>query len=96
MLNFLFRNPRAKSIDDAFHEQIKKYQLDVKRKQLKERVKLACQDTTNYELMLRDFCIRNKNNMLLLVKVRGYRGYLIECGCTPQQAAKETLEEYRQ
>jgi hypothetical protein len=92
---FLTRKPSAKSIDDVFHARIKQYQIDIKRKQLKERVAQACQDTTDYELMLRNFCDRNKNNMLLLVKVRGYRGYLIECGCTPQQAAKETLEEYR-
>lgn len=95
MLKFLSRKPSAKSIDDAFHEHIKKYQAGIKRKRLKERAILACQDTTDYELMLCDFCDRNKSNMLLLVKIQGYRCYLIECGCTPQQAAKEILEEYR-
>lgn len=78
----------GKSIDEEFHLQLKKFQL-------KNRVRLACTDTTDYDLMLRDFCTRNKNNALLLTRVAGYRTYLIGNGCTNQQAAKLTLEEYR-
>lgn len=75
-------------IDDMFGLQVKKFQL-------KNRVKRACTDQTDYELRLKTFCTNNSNNLLLLTQVAGYRTYLIGNGCTNQQAAKETLEAFK-
>lgn len=83
------------SIDDAFHERIRQFQLANKRKALKERVARACMDTTNYQLRLMNFLDNNKNNVRLLTQVLGYRTYLLDCGLNPQQAAKETLDHFQ-
>jgi hypothetical protein len=95
MFWFKRRRKKLKSIDDEFLDRLDRTRLQIQRAHLKERVRRACQDHTNYEQQLKDFCENNRNNLWLLVRVRGYRQYLINCGCTPQQAAKETLEHLR-
>lgn len=80
---------RSQSLDEMFSLRIKKFQL-------KNRVRQACTDTTNYEEQLRNFLERNKNNQKIIIDVAGYRSYLIDrCGLTKQKAAKEILEHYR-
>jgi hypothetical protein len=76
------------SIDELFHKRVAKFQL-------KERVKAACRDNTDYDLHLRNFLIKNRNNQKLIVNVAGYMNYLHRCGLTTQQAAKEVLEKYQ-
>ena len=78
----------SKNIDEEYYEYLKKFQL-------KNRVKNACQDNTDYELRLRTFCEDNMGNVLLLTNVAGYHSYLVKNGCTEQEAAKETLQMYR-
>lgn len=88
MLWFKKKSQISRSIDDEFALKIKRYQL-------KQRVATACTDTTDYDRQLRDYCQNNCNNPLVLVRVYGYRTYLIEQGCTEQEASRLVLEEYR-
>lgn len=82
----LFKFNLFSQTDDILNLKIKKFQL-------KNRAARAVEDTTDYELKLRDFCTRNRNNLALLTSIQGLRLYLIKTGSTPQQAAKETLEQ---
>jgi hypothetical protein len=88
MLWHKHKHSHSPSIDEIMHLQIKRYQL-------KQRVAKACTDTTDYEYRLKNYCYNNRNNVLLLTSVMGYRAYLIKCGCGIQQAAKETLERFQ-
>lgn len=75
-------------LDVYFTRKINKFQLF-------NRTRLACTDTTDYELRLKHFLENNQNNILLITRVVGYRQYLIKTGSTNLQAAKETLDYYQ-
>ena len=76
------------SLDEQFN-------LAIKKGILKRRAKIACTDTTNHDLMLRNFCNNNKNNKRLLTNVAVYWQAAVTAGIPEQQAAKDTLEYFR-
>lgn len=85
---FWHKSKQTKSIDDELY-------LAVKRARLIDRAKLALQDTTDYDLRLRNFMIKNRHNLKLIVDVVGHMSYLKKCGSDVQVAAKETLEKFQ-
>lgn len=87
----MFWNKQTKpsqSIDELFDRKIKQHQL-------KQRTLKACTDNTDYELWLRDFLVNNRNNRRLIVECANYRRQLIESGFDNIEAAKQTLEKFR-
>ena len=88
MLNMFWKEKKSVSLDE-------KFMLSIKKNQLKMRAMMACIDTTDYDLMLRNFCSNNKNNKQLLTNVVVYWQAAVKAGIPEQQAAKDTLEYFR-
>ena len=88
MFKFWNKKKDTPSLDEQFR-------LSIKRGILRRRTVMACTDTTDHELMLRNFCTNNKNNQRLLAGVADYWKRSIAAGLLNQQAAKETLEYFR-
>lgn len=80
---------RTSSVDEEFYLRQKAFTL-------RNRVKRACMDTTNYQLHLMNFLDRNKNNKKLIEDVAAYRNHLLETtDVTEQEAAKLTHEKFK-
>jgi len=79
---------QTKSINEELY-------LEIKRSRLIDRVKNALKDTTDYDLRLRNFMLKNHHNQKLIVDIVGYMSYMKTCGYDVQQAAKETLEKFQ-
>ena len=85
---FWNKNKQATSINDQFH-------LQIKRNILLNRVRNALKDTTDYDLRLRNFMLKNHHNQKLIVDIVGHMSYMKTSGYDVQQAAKATLEEFQ-
>ena len=79
---------QTKSIDEELY-------LAVKRGKLIDRVRNALKDTTDYDLRLRNFMLKNQHNQKLIVDIVGHMSYMKKYGYDIQHAAKETLEKYQ-
>lgn len=73
----------------------KEFFMRQKRFQLKNRAMNAIKYETNWELRLMNFMEKNENNQNLLIKIVGYRSYLLRNGADEEEAAKECLEMYQ-
>lgn len=79
---------RAVNINDEFFKMQKRFQL-------KQRTINAIKNETNWEVRLMNFMEKNQNNQNLIVKVAGYRSYLLRNGADEEEAARECLEYYQ-
>ena len=86
--NWFWKDKVNESFDDEFLKMKKKYQL-------KNRTLNAIKYESNWELRLMNFMEKNEENQDLLVKVVGYRSYLMGDGCDREEAARECLEYYQ-
>lgn len=86
---FWTKKKTALSVDEEFYLKQRAFVL-------RNRVKRACMDTTNYQLHLMNFLDRNKNNKKLIEDVAAYRKHLLETtDVTEQEAARLTHEKFK-
>lgn len=78
----------ATSLDEEVYKLIKKHQL-------KTRTKNAIKHVTNWEFRLMDFMEKYEDDQDLIVKIAGYRSYLLRNGANEEEAARECLEMYQ-
>lgn len=92
MVNIRFWESKKVKVGESTDEEFFKMK---KRFQLKNRTINAIKYETNWEVRLMNFMEKNENNQNLIVKIVGYRDYLMKDGCDREEAAREVLEYYQ-